>query len=258
MALLNEFRPLVIRADNKVIAEGQRVRVQGSKNMTLLADFFLFEIYNLSSEDLATINNSKMLYSYGMDDGVICCGEIDDIYEKADGVNMVTSISVVDGKSFWATKVSQSLGGGNTVSSTFRTLMQNAYTGAFAAPDLRMIRGQTYSGRLAESISMLAKSVHARAFLTNNTVFITAKGQAAEVVTIKEGDVIDDRNNSQGMRIIRTVVKGYPTGALVNLSGDQYRLVSQKINADNYKGSWESILVLVKEKELPFNGMEGG
>ena len=258
MALLNEFRPLVIKAGGTEIGVDQRVRVQGSKNMTLLSDFFIFQIYNIASTDLSVINDNKMMYAYGLDGSLICSGEIDDVYTKTDGTNSLTEISVIDGKSFWETKVSKSFGGGSYISTTFRNLIQNASVGSFTADDLRMIRGQSYDGRLAENVSELAKSVHARAFITNNTVFIAAKGRAAEVITIGSDEIIDDQNNSVGLRVIKTVMKGYPVGALVNVDDKQYRLVSQKISADNYKGSWDSILVLVDEKELPVNGMEGG
>lgn len=256
--MLNEFRPLVIKAGDQQIGEDARVRVQGSKNMTLLSDFFLFEIYNMSDTDFAAVNNNKMMYAYGMDGRLICCGEIDEIYTKVDNTNLVTSISVIDGKSFWETRVNKSFGGGTTISTTFRGLIQNASVGAFTAPDLRMIRGQTYTGRLAESISELAKSVHGRAYITNNTVYVTAKGRSSEIVYVNSEDVIEDRNSGSGLRIVKTIMKGYPIGTLVSLSNNQYRLVSQKISADNYKGSWDSILVLVDESVLPYNGMEGG
>lgn len=256
--MANEFRPLILKAGGNQIGEDQRVRVQGSKNMTLLSDFFLFEVYNLTDEDLSYITGNKMLYAYAEGGGLLCCGEIDGMYTRVDNTNVIYTISVVDGQSFWDKKITKSFGGGTTVSSTFRGIVEGASVGAFNADDLRIIRGQTYTGRLAECISDLAKTVHARAFITNNSVYVTAKGRATETISLTDEEIIDDRNNSDGLRIIKTIVKGYPIGAFIQISGSIYRLVSQKITADNLKGNWESILVLVNENVLPINGMEGG
>ena len=258
MALNDEFRPLILKSGGEQVASDARVRIQGSKNMTLLCDFFLFEIYNLADYDLAIIQENKMIYAYAESGGLLCCGEVDDIYTRTDGANLVTTIAVVDGKSFFSTKVNRSFGGGTTISQTFRGLVQNAAIGAFVANDFKLIRGQTYSGRLADCISDLAKSVHARAFITNGTVFVSAKGKAADIINVNESDVLDSENASPGLRNVKTIMKGYAVGALVQLDGKQYRLVSQKINADNFKGSWDSTLVLVDESLLPAHGLEGG
>lgn len=226
--------------------------------MTLLPDFFVVTIYNMSPEDMTSITLSKTLSVYGKDMGLLVTGEIDDVYEKQEDVDRMTIISLVDGKSFWHTKVNKSLGGGTTVKKTINSLIQNANIGAFTADDVRLIRGQTYCGRLAECVSMLARSVHGRAYITNGTVFVTAKGRASEVVTLDDGEIIMSQKSSTGARIISTLVKGYPVGALIEINGNQYRLVSQKFDADNYEGTWDCYMVLINEDELSFGGMEGG
>lgn len=255
---LNEFRPLTVRCGDNKISDNYRIRVQGSKNMTLLPDFFVVEIYNATDDDMFYLRNEKTLSVYGRDGGLLCSGEIDDMYTKLQNMNSITSISVVDGKSFWNAQITKSFGGGATVSDTFRNIVSGASVGAFAASDLRMIRGQYYSGRVAESVSDLAKSVHGRAYITNGSVFISTKGMAAETITINEEDVIDQTDNATGVRIVKTEVKGYPVGALATLSGNQYRLITQKFNADNFEGAWDSYLLLADENEISRGGMEGG
>lgn len=226
--------------------------------MTLLPDFFIVEIYNMSDEDRAVLNDNEMIYVYGRDDGLLCCGEIDDTYTREVDSNTITTLSIVDGKSFWNTWISKSFGGGSSVKTIYESIVQNASRGLFTADDVRLIRGQTYDGRLAECVSMLARSVHARGFITNNTVFITAKGKTSEVATVNEDDIIEAQDFATGIRIVKTDVKGYPAGALCEVSGNQYRLVSQKFDADNYDGNWDSYLILADEKELSDGGMEGG
>lgn len=255
---LDEFRPLAIKAGTTLIAEGQRVRVQGSRNMTLLPDFFVVDVYNLTEDDIAALNDSRMLSVYGQDERLICSGEVDDIYTALRGVNEVSTLSVVDGKSFWETKIAKAVGGGSSVKTTYEKLIENASIGEFNANDVRMIRGQTYSGRLADCISMLAKSVHARAYITNNTVYVSAKGRSAEKIVLDDADIINSYSVANGVKVIKTILKGYPIGAIVVFDNKQYRLVSQKIDGDNFEGAWDSHLILVNEKEISEGGMEGG
>lgn len=255
---LNEFRPLKVKAGDVQIAYEHRIRVQGSKNMTLLSDFFLVEIFNMTEQDASALIENKTISVFGEDGGLLCSGEIDDVYTKAQGVNLITVLSVVDGKSFWATGVAKTFGGGSSIKTVLQSIIQNAKMGEFTASDVRMIRGQTYTGRLAELVSMLARSVYGRAYITNGTVYVTAKGKSAETVNLDDDDIILDEDNATGVRIIKTIVKGYPVGALVEVGNKKYRLVSQKFNADNFEGVWDSYLILVNEAEITDGGMEGG
>lgn len=252
---LDEFRPMTVMAGDSQIAEEKRIRVQGSKNMTLFPDLFIVEIYNMSEEDLASLTDTKTLSVYGETGGLMCSGEIDDMFTKLSGANMITTISVSDGKSFWRSKINRTLGGGSSIKTVWQTIIKNAKIGVFAADDVKLIRGQTFTGRLAECVSMLAKSANGRAYITNGTVYITSKGRSSEMVSLSDEDIITDQDTATGARIVKTKVKGYPVGALVQLGNAQYRLVSQKFNADNFEGAWDAYLVLIKDTEFE---MEGG
>lgn len=253
---MDEFRPLKLRVGNTDIATNQRIRVKGSHNMTLLPDFFMIDVFNMTDVDLAIVKDGGQITIIGKDDFMLCRGEVDDMYTHMEGVNLITTISILDGKKFYETNIRESIGAGASVRTTFNSIMRNASIGSFCATDKRIFRGQTFSGRLADSISMLARSVGARAFITMGAVHIVAKGMASEIVNINDFDIIEDADFAKGTRIIKTEVKGYPVGALVNVENRQYRLVSQKIDADNYRGQWDSHLVLVDEKEV--TKMEGG
>ena len=61
MALTNEYRPLVLKADGQQIAAELRIRVRGTANMTLLPDLFLIDIYNISGEERATLDLASTL-----------------------------------------------------------------------------------------------------------------------------------------------------------------------------------------------------
>lgn len=255
---MNELRPISIMADGQKIAEGLRVRVRGSLNMTLLPDFFIVEIYNLSPDDNYILTDAKKLTVSGKEEYIICTGEISDIYSRTEGTNTVTGIAVSDGESFWKTKINKSVGGGASISNTIREILSNADFGGYLANDIRIQRGQCYTGSLAEAISMLAKSGNGRAFFTKGVLYVVKKGTATEIIEIEEDDIINDENYAKGVRTIKTEAKGYPMGSLVTVNGRQYRLVSQKVSLDNYEGDWASNIVLVDESELSKEGMVGG
>lgn len=254
--MYEEYRPLSIFADNNQIAEGLRATVKGSSNMTLIPDFFIVSIYNLSDLDLATLKNSKRLDINAEGDYSLCSGEIDDIYTHEQGTNVITDIAIRDGKSFWNTRISKTVGGGGDVRSTILNILSNASFGGFQADNPRIPRGQTYVGRLADCISSLAKTANGRAFVTRGVLYVVKKGQSSETVRILEDDIINDQSMAKGIRILKVSAKGYPVGALVEVKGKWYRLATQKIELDNYKHDWSSTLILADEDEL--EGMVGG
>lgn len=258
MELLNNYRPISVYADGTKIAEELRVRVKGSLNMTLFPDFFSLEMYNLSDADMAVLQDAKKITISGEDEYTICTGEIEDVFVREEGVNTIASVSVVDGKSFWMTKVSKTLGGGAEIEATITNLVQNVKFGGFFATNKRIIRGQTYTGRLADNISMLAKSASGRAFVSKGVLYIIQKGKASETVVVEPGDVINDFSYAKGSKILKTVAKGYPIGAIVRYGGRDYRLVSQKFDLDNYKGDWASNIIIVDEQDISPEGMVGG
>ena len=84
------------------------------------------------------------------------------------------------------------------------------------------------------------------------------KGRSEIIMTINETDIIDDPSFATGICIVRTGIKSWPVGAIVSFRGKNYRLASQEINADNFRGTWETKLVLVDEDYLDEDGMDGG
>lgn len=256
--MLNDKRPLVLMAGGVTLSADQRMWVRGSGNMSLLPDFYMIDIYNLSDDDLSAVREAKTITAYGADNSMICYGEIDDIFTRLEGVNTVTSIAITDGKSFWSAKVNQTVGGGAGFRDALNVIMTGAAVGPWMASETRLPRGQTFSGRLADSVSMLAKSANARAFLTKNVVYVVERGRASDIITIEDSDITGETSYADGVVMLRTKVKGYPIGVIASRNGKKYRLVSQKISADNFKGDWRSDVLLVDEDQVDVFGMEGG
>ena len=226
--------------------------------MTLLPDFFLVEVYNPDELDITAVERSGKLRLNTKNSAVLCSGEVEDIYIRSEGANTIYSISLSDGQSFWETKISKSVGPGVYFSATIRQIMENATMGSYLAKDVRFVRSQTFCGRQADFISDIAKGVHARAFISNNVLHVVEKGKSEIVMTINESDIIDEPSFATGICIVRTEVNSWPVGVIVSFRGKNYRLASQEINADNFRGSWETKLVLVDEDYLDKDGMDGG
>ena len=258
MDLTNEYRPLVLKADGQQIAAELRIRVRGTANMTLLPDLFLIDIYNISNEERATLDLASTLSAEDEQNACLCYGEIEDVYSHPEETNTITTVVLVDGKKFWDQKIFRTVGGGSGVHETLTEILDDGIMGFYAAENPRLFRGQTFSGKLPEAVNMLAKTVNARAFFTHGAVFVAQKGQAENIVTIDESEVLEDPSYAEGVVILKVKVHGYTVGTIMKWDGHPYRLASQTINADNQKGSWKTELTLVDEGSLSAYGLEGG
>ena len=256
--MTNDSRPLILYADGKEVADGCRIRVQGRSNMTLFPDCYIVSIYNVSSQDASRISNARRITVTGEDNSVFCYGEIADRYLHTSDLAAVTSLTIADGKTFWETTVAKSVGAGSTVRSAINAIKGSCQFGAFIADDVKMLRGQTFVGRLADQISVMAKTLGARAFFTHGMIHIVKPGQAANIVTIPESDLLDESSTADGILILKTKVKGYPVGVIASYGRRRYRLIAQAINADNWSGLWQAELMLLDETLLGPDEMGGG
>ena len=226
--------------------------------MTLLPDFFLVIVYNMSDEDMSEIQNKKELKICTSDKAVLCSGEVEDIYRHTEGMNDVFEVSLSDGQTFWEKRINKPVGGGTTFKSTLYHIIEGARMGSYLADDPRFIRPQAFSGRLADAVLDIAKGVHARAFLSKNVVHVVTKGKSEIIITVSEDELIEEPNYANGVCILRTVVKAYPVGVLCEFRNKRFRLVTNAVSADNYKGDWQEEITLVDESYLDENGMDGG
>ena len=226
--------------------------------MTLLPDFFIVSVYNMTDTDLAMLENKRALKICTKDEAILCSGEVDDIYRRVEGSNEVYEVSLSDGQTFWETTMNRSVGEGTTFSSTILNILTGAKMGSYLADDPRFIRPQAFHGRLADAIIDLAKGAHARAFISNNVVHVVAKGRSEVIVNINEDDIIDDPNYADGICVLKTGVDSWPVGMICEFRNKRYRLVTNAISADNFKGDWQEEITLVDEDYLDANGMDGG
>ena len=257
-ALLNEKRPLKVQADNRYIAADNRIRIKGRANMTMMPDFFTVEIYNLSDEDLSIVRDAKMLSVFGEKDSMMIYGEIEDIYFRSADANRIATICVSDGKTFWESTVEKTIASGASVETAIRNIVDSIAIGSILAQDAFLMRGQTFSGRQADAVRMMAKTMNARAFVAHNTLHVVEKGKTEWQIDIDEDEVITDPQYAEGVVALKTIVRGYPVGIIAKYGGVEYRIAAQSMDADNMRGNWDSELILVSEIKLSEYGMEGG
>ena len=255
--MINESRPLVIRAGGQVIAAENRIRVMGRTSMSLMPDYGEIEIYNLDDADRARINGASVISVSGESDSTFCYGEIEDVYTHTSGTTTITTVCVSDGKTFWDTRVSKSVGSGASIRDSLLSILKNAPLASFLAENKRMLRGQTFTGRLPDCVSTLARSADARAYFTHGALHVTTIGRSEEIWELKSDDVVSV-NQANGVLMVRIRVKGFPVGTIMRYSGKQYRLITQSYEADNWNGAWRSELTLLDEAELDKWGMGGG
>ena len=249
---------MFLEVDKKEIATDNRIRVQGRANMTLLPDFFLVDIYNLSNEDATVLVMGKLLYVYGEGKTLICCGEIEGIYEHEEGANDIITVSVSDGGQFWESKVAITIGSGAYVKDTIKTILKGVRFGDFLCNDFRMFRGQTFSGRIADVIHDMAVSINARAFVTGEVLNIIGKDNEENAIVINDDDVIAVPRQVDDVCILKTYVSGYSVGNIVNYQGVKYRVIVIAIDADNFEGEWSEEITLIENRAFWGKELGGG
>lgn len=242
-----DFRPLTVFVDGKQIADGNRIRVQGRSNMTLLPDFFTIDLYNISDNDEYNLKNGKMIWACGEDNGMLCYGEIDDIYTHIEEGNEIISVGVSDGQTFWDTNVEKTIKAGVRLKETIVAVLKGAVIGSYLAENPRLVRGQVFHGKLPYIVKNIASGVNARAFYSHGAVHVVTKGKALDTVKISDDEIISNPRIAKGIRMYSVDVRGYPVGAMVKVESGTYRLVSQSIDADNFIGKWETVIILVDE-----------
>ena len=255
---MNESRPLLAYADNQRIAVDNRIRVQGRSNMTLLPDFFLVDIYNLSGEDEVYIRKAKKVWVCDENGMTLCSGSIEGFYRHEDGSNDVLSVSVSDGVDFWNGRVNVTVGSGAYVRDAIKTILSGAEFGLFHCDDFRMMRGQTFSGRIADIIHIMAITVGARAYITGGVLNVVGKETVPNVKKIYDDDIIIDPQIIEHGMILKTKVRGYSVGNVVEYNRVMYRIIVQTVNVDNLMGEWSTEMTLIENEEFLRGGMEGG
>ena len=254
---MDELRSLSVLADGSPIAENRRIRLRGRTVMGLRPDAWEVDVYFLSEEDAATLHEAKDVSVLGEDDSLLASGRVEETFTHLEDGKLITTIMVTKGMDFWRSTVSISVAKGNTVQDTIQTLCRNGScpvsVAAMQAKNATFFRGQTFHGRTADYVATLAKSIDARAYYVRGGLYIMSRNAATDSITLEEEDTAMGVARLDGAAVARlTKMRGYTIGAWIMLPGEatRYRLLCQSVDADNYKGSWRTELILVNEDRI--------
>ena len=259
MTLYNDYRPLRVFVGNEEIAKDNRIVTKGRSSMTLLPDFYTVDMYNITDTDTAKLARAKTMYIYvGEELTLICTGTIEGIYSHEEGGNEVTSVSLSDGIEMWTAKTNIAIGRGSSVKDAMKRITAGFKLAPYFSGNARFPRGQAFSGGIIDPINILSKSVNARAFITNGTLYVIDKGQIINHFVLREDDLVIEPRYVGNVCIVKTLVSGYTSGAVVDFNNIQYRIIARAISVDNMEGDWDTEMVLFNESKITKEEMGGG
>lgn len=260
-----DIRQLSAFVDEVQIAIDQRIRLKGRGTISLKPDLWLVDIFELGRDDYDRLQDGKEIKIVGEDDSVLCEGKIDEVYVHTDDGKEITTITVADGIDFWESFINLSFGGGNDVDKTIRYIVSRCSAPVkisnIIAKKQVIVRGQVFQGRTVNYVRDLAKSVNARAFLTRNSLSILDHRVQSATIDMTSGDEIASMAYSNGVVVARlTLMKGYQIGQLVLLPDtiSKYRLICQSVDADNFKGNWQTELIMLDDDMITDSDWSGG
>ena len=258
--MIVDLRPMKIYAGEEQIGEKCRKYLRGKTTMSLLPDFYLLDIHGLPDSELTALRYTDKLRVVGENDSVICSGKVEDIYIHYTDTNEIVTVSIADGTELWDKNVSLSVAKGASVLTTMSKVLGNVPVASFLAEDKRFLRGQAMVGKAPELVSVLARSVDARAFYTQSQVHVVSSGRTSSILEVTEKEILSETAIATGVYAVKTKVKGYPIGLIAMIEGDnrRMRLVSQSIDGDSWEGVWYSELLFIDEDIFGASGMGGG
>ena len=247
--MIVDHRPMAVYADNVEVAKDLRKYLRGKTTMSLLPDFYILDISGMSDEDYQYVKFCTIIKVVGEDKSILCLGKIRNIYRQQNDMNELTTISIADGMDFYNSLANASIGRGASIRNTLISVLGGFPLASYLADDARLTRGQVYLDRLPDVVSMLARSVRARAFFTQSQVHVVKHKATSSVLFIPDKEIIENPGLTNGVCVVKTKVKGYPVGLMTQLEGSekQYRLVMQSLDADCWVGEWNSELTLIDE-----------
>lgn len=257
--MLSEYRPIWVYADENEIATDLRVRVKGRSNLTLLPDFYTVEIYNISATDESYLRNARTITVKVDRESIVCTGIIEGIYTHEERANTVTTVSVSDGGDFWQKTVNISIGKGASVFDVIRTIVDGSATiGVFLCEDIRMPRGQVCSGRVAEIVETFARSLHARAYITENVLNLVSKGSVTNTFNLNAEDTIGSLDTMDGVYVLKIKGRSFSVGDYIGYQGKNMRIIARAVSLDSQEGDWDIEISMVEDSMFTIEEMEGG
>ena len=244
-------RNLQLFADDRELAMGCRMLLLSHESLSLIPQLFYLRILDLSESSAAVLAASAHI-EVRSSGSVLASGSPVEVLTRLEQGRKVTSLTFSPGYAFWNASVSLTVPAGMPVSSVIRSVLEAGDTGislaAFRAQDIRLSRPQSFFGRAAGALSVLASAAGANAFLSPAGVCVADRTPADPSLIFSEDDLLAPPVFTGDRTILSVPVTGWPLGTWSRYtwkgSSRTGRLISRMIHADNVSGPWKSELEL--------------
>ena len=275
-------RSLAVTTDGELLAFSGRIRLRGQDELSLFPALFTMELWNLPEESALRISRCRSI-TVSHEDACLVSGAVSDVYRHATPEGILTSVSISLGLNLWESVVSLHVPAGTTVSDTVRAILTASGTGiqllSFPETDPISIRGQSFFGRAAESITSVlsatsigatahradrlfrltsapsrypplavdgsSPAVNSRPMLTPSGLKVVPASGLPNAVRVTEKDLLDTPVFPSGgsLMILSCTVAGWRPGQTVEVSYKNIHargiVVAHSVDADTGSGVWK-------------------
>ena len=247
--MIDAYRSLAVTTDGEPLTFAGRIRLRGQDELSLFPALFTLELWNLPEESALRISRCRSI-TVSHEDACLVSGMASDVYRHATPEGILTSVSISLGLNLWESIVSLHVPVGTTVSDTVRMILTASGTGiqllSFPETDPVSIRGQSFFGRAAESITSVLFAANSRPMLTPSGLMVVPEGGLPEVLRVSEKDLVDLPVFVSGgsLMILPCIVAGWRPGQTVEVEYKNIRargiVTARSVDADTGSGPWKS------------------
>ncbi|MCR4876509.1 MAG: hypothetical protein K5922_05010 [Clostridiales bacterium] len=252
----NSFvRSLTVLADGREVAAGCHLRLIGSETMSLDPGLFHLTVEDLPPFSKEQISEANIL-EVRSGASVLASGTVDDIYSCVWNGKNQTTVSFTTGFDLWESTVSFTAQQGVRATDLARAVLMLSGTGVqlagFTGVEKIMTRSQSYLGRTADVLSLLAKLTESYVYLSPAGLVLAGKADYRTTVRLEAADLLSAPSRVSGCTVLRTNMVGWPFGVRARFTWEgvteEGRIFSRAIDADNVSGPWRSELLIGAEK----------
>ena len=245
-------RSLTVTADGEQLIFSGRIRLRGKDELSLFPALFTLELWNLPEESALRISRCRSI-TVSHEDACLVSGSVSDVYRHATPEGILTSVSISLGLDLWESIISLNVPAETTISDTVRQILIASGTSiqllSFPETDPISIRGQSFFGRAAESITSVLSTVNSRAMLTPSGLMVVPEAGLPEAVRVTEKDLLDTPVFPSGgsLMILSCTVAGWRPGQTVEVEYKNIHargiVIARSVDADTASGPWKCEMI---------------
>ncbi len=179
------IRELTVYADGQQTAGGCRLRLTGGMDLGLRPGFFLLKVYDASPNAAGRLSSAKTL-DVKSGNSILAWGEVCDARTYTQSGSRLTEIAFSAGMKLWKSVCALTVTPGLKISDTVKEILRTSGTeillSGYTAEDPTMSRAQTFFGRTADALTLLAETAKAKPCLTPAGINFVGKKGASSLI----------------------------------------------------------------------------